>query len=40
LDPVLFIARGNRDWSNSEWVRDLQRRAEAVYGKDNVIPID
>lgn len=37
---VLFIARGIRDSSNSEWVSDLQRRAESVYGKGNVIPIE
>jgi pimeloyl-ACP methyl ester carboxylesterase len=37
---VLFIARGIRDTSNSEWVTDLQQRAERVYSKENVIPIE
>jgi pimeloyl-ACP methyl ester carboxylesterase len=33
---VLFIARGIRDSSNSEWVSDLKTRGEAIYGKGNV----
>jgi hypothetical protein len=37
---VLFIARGIRDSSNSEWVADLTARARKIYGEHNVIPIE
>lgn len=37
---VLFIARGIRDSSNSEWVSDLRRRAIQTYGEGNVEDIE
>ncbi len=37
---VLFIVRGIRDSSNSEWVSDLRLRARKVYGAKNVEDIE
>jgi pimeloyl-ACP methyl ester carboxylesterase len=37
---VLFIARGIRDSSNSDWVSDLRERAVRLYGEGNVEDIE
>jgi pimeloyl-ACP methyl ester carboxylesterase len=37
---LLFIVRGIRDSSNSDWVTDLKTRAKAVYGEGNVEDVE
>jgi pimeloyl-ACP methyl ester carboxylesterase len=37
---VLFIVRGIRDSSNSDWVSDLKKQAARVYGDENVEDIE